>query len=141
MSSTNYFDTFIAVAADCPAAAGTEPPSRATPSVALMTFRLISERPYAHTSDDVIFEVYAERAGIPPGEREVARQAFFAKPQPCLRASDLGKRYGWGIHHDSAGRVALYGVESPEYAEFTSGGRRSAAGAPVALTQAMRSRR
>ncbi len=28
-------------------------------------------------------------------------QTFFSKGQPCLRASDLGKKYGWGIHSDS----------------------------------------
>lgn len=59
----------------------------------------------------------------------------------CLRSSDLGKRYGWGISADGAGRIALVGVDTPEYAEFVSGQRRTASGAPVTVTKAMRSSR
>jgi hypothetical protein len=43
------------------------------------------------------------------------REKFFAKDQPCLRSSALGKRYGWGIHSDADGKVALYARESQDY--------------------------
>lgn len=139
MHSTNYVNTFIQVAEDCPAASATVPPQRATPSVAELTFRMIAEAPYRHTSDDVIFTVWADRRGVPEASRAAARQEFFAKGQPCLRASDLGRRYGWGIHNDADGRVALIPVGSTEYARLAAG--HAPDGTPVTVTRAMRSSR
>ncbi|WP_029430068.1 DUF6157 family protein [Blastococcus sp. URHD0036] len=140
MEKVDYTDTFIAVAEDCPAEAGTVPPDTAKPSVAAVTHRLLAVRPYELTSADVLFTVHAERHGIPEEERPAARQAFFAKDQACLRASPLGKRYGWGLHADAEGRLALVGRETPEYAEF-AGGRVPDAGTPVTVVRAMRSSR
>jgi hypothetical protein len=137
--TTNYFDTFITVAPDSSATASSEPPPRAEPSVAERTLRMIADAPYRHTSDDVIFTVWADRRGIPESDREAAREQFFSKGQPCLRSSDLGKRYGWGIHSDEAGRVAVYGIDSPEYARLASG--QDVAGRPITVTTAMRSSR
>lgn len=121
MEPVDYVHTFIAVADDCPVTEGTPPPVKAdNPSVAARTYELLAGVPYRHTSGDVIFTVYADRRGIPEAERERARAEFYAKPQPCLRSSDLGKRYGWGIHADGQGRLALYGVETPEYRELVT---------------------
>jgi hypothetical protein len=139
--STNYTDTFIAIAPDSDAVRGTVPKEGANPSVALRTFRLIHDNPYRYTSDDVLFTVYADRNDIPDAKRAAARKAFFAKPQACLRASPLGKTYGWGIHCDAEGRVALYGVETPEYRAFMRGRQPGANGKPVTIANAMRSRR
>jgi hypothetical protein len=114
--TTNYVNTFIAVAEDSAAVRGTVPPvNEASPSVAARTWRLIAGRPYAYTSDDVVFTVWADRKDIPERDRAAAREAFFGKGQPCLRASDLGRKYGWGIHHDEQGRVAVVGIETAEY--------------------------
>ena len=139
MHSTNYVNTFIEVAPDSPAAGACVPPERATASVAERTYRMISEAPYRYTSDDVIFTVWADRRGIPEPDRAAARAEFFATGQPCLRSSDLAKRYGWGIHADAAGRVALVGVGSPEYARLAAG--EAPDGTPVTVTRAMRSSR
>jgi len=132
--TTNYTDTFIAVAEDCPVAAAEIPVAKAAPTIASLHHDLIAAAPYALTSDEVIFETHAIRSGIPDDERDAAWQAFFSKGQPCLRSSPLGKRYGWGTHHDSRGRVALVAVGTEEYA-------RLAADAALAQTRAMRSRR
>lgn len=135
MGSTIYTATFIAVAEDCPAAGPEEPPVSAKgPTVASLQYELISQRPYELTSDDVLFEVYATRQGIPEGDREAARAAFFAKDQACLRSSPLGKRYGWGIHHDSDGRVALVPLGSDDYESFVGD-------ASLKQLKAMRSKR
>jgi hypothetical protein len=134
MHTTNYSDTFIEVAEDSPADHAQEPPAKADPTIAQLHYELIAAQPYALTSDDVIFETHARRAGIPEADRAAARAAFFAKGQACLRSSPLGKRYGWGIHSDAEGRVALYARESDEYARLASD-------AGVAHTRAMRSRR
>lgn len=139
MHSTNYVDTFITVAADCAVTVGTPPPSRANPSVAERTFARILAEPYGSTSDDVIFGVYADRKDLPDNDRELARAEFFSKGQPCLRASDLAKKYGWGVHHDAVGRVALYGRETAAYAALASGVGPD--GRPVTVLAAMRSAR
>ena len=119
MHTTNYQDTFIAVADDCPALNGEVPPMRGgKKSAANIAFEMIANHPYKYTSDDVVFQVYAERNDLTPDELEKARQQYFSKGQPCLRASPLTKRYGWGVHSDAHGRVALYGRETPEYERF-----------------------
>ncbi|HRE01281.1 MAG TPA: DUF6157 family protein, partial [Ilumatobacteraceae bacterium] len=116
VGTTNYSDTFIQVADDCPVAAGEQPPdSGKGPAVAALQFAVISANPYALTSDDVLFEVHARRNGIPSAARTAARAAFFATSQACLRASPLAKRYGWGLHHDAESRVALVPLGSDEY--------------------------
>lgn len=132
--TTNYFNTFIAVADDSPADHSAEPPAKADPTIAALHYELIASAPYTRTSDDVIFETYALRAGIAEADLPAAREAFFSKGQPCLRSSPLGKRYGWGIHSDSEGRVALLAAESDEYARLQ-------ADAAITQTRAMRSRR
>lgn len=115
MSSTNYRNVFIAVAADCPADRAEEP----TAGVAAVQFAILNERPsYSITSDDLLFETETRRKGLE--ETVDARAAFFAKPKACLRASPLPKRHGWGIHHDEAGRIALVGAGSHEYERFAS---------------------
>lgn len=138
--SVDYFDTFITVAPDSTAAAGTVPPLRAgAPTVASATHELIAREPYGTRSSDVIFTVWADRREIPPAERERAWAEFYSKGQACLRASDLAKRYGWGIHADARGRLALYGVETPEYAALAAG--RAPDGSAVTVRPAMRSKR
>ena len=71
-----------------------------------------------YTSDDIFFSVYALRKEIPKNEMEEAREHFFSKGQPCFRASPLTKRYGWGIHSNEEGKVAMYGMETKAYKKF-----------------------
>ncbi|MCF8448843.1 MAG: DUF6157 family protein [Taibaiella sp.] len=114
--TTNYENTFIAIADDCPAAIGEIPPLKdAGKTVANMQFDMVIEHPYKYTSDDVIFAVFALRNGVPKNELEEARTQFFSKGQRCFRASALTKRYGWGVHSDTDGKIALYACETKEY--------------------------
>jgi hypothetical protein len=114
--TTNYFNTLIEVAADCPATAGEIPPEKpGTGSIARIQFDTISRHPYRFTSDDVLLKVYAERNELPTEQHEEAKTALFSKGQACLRASPLARRYGWGIHHNEEGKIALFGVETDEY--------------------------
>lgn len=116
MASTNYHDTFIQVAEDCPVAEARVPPGgRATPSVAELQHRLLDERPYGLTSDELLFTVHLLRRQIPEADAAAAREDFFASSRACLRASPLGKRHGWGLHHDADGRVALVPLGSEQY--------------------------
>ena len=135
MHTTNYHDAFIEIAVDCPAHVGEIPPvKRDTRTVATFQYEIISAAPYQLTSDDVIFLVHAERASIPVEDRDAERERFFSRGQPCLRSSPLAKRYGWGIHSDAQGRVALVPPGSDEY-------RRLAADPNVRHVKAMRSKR
>jgi hypothetical protein len=115
MHSTNYSNTFISVAEDCPAEAATIPPEKPDPTIARMQYEMIVAHPYRYTSDEVVFAVYAKKNDIDPGKIEPRRAAFFSKGQACLRSSPLAKRYGWGIHHDAESRVALHPRESEGY--------------------------
>lgn len=139
MYSANTTHTLITVAPDSRAARGTAPQPK--PTIAALTYQLIAENPYRYTADDLLFLVHAQRAGIPESERAEARAAFFSTPKACLRCSDLGKKFGWGIHSDSQGRVALYGVETERYRALASGEELAEDGAPVRVTPAMRSSR
>lgn len=116
--STNYVNTFITAAADCKAKAGTVPSKAGT--IGALQLSLLLERPYGLTSDELLLEVHMIRNGIPSADREAARERLFAKPQACLRASPLVKSYGWGLHHDGAGRVAAHAVESDAYRDLSS---------------------
>ena len=116
MKTTNYLNTFIEVAPDCPAAQGEIPPLKESGKTAANTqFGMIYDNPYRYTSDDVIFNVYTSKNNVSKREYDAAREKFFSKGQPCLRSSPLTKRYGWGIHSDATGKVALYAVESAGY--------------------------
>jgi hypothetical protein len=115
MHSTNYTNTFISVAEDCPAESGIVPPEKPDPTIARMQFEMIGGHPYRYTSDEVLFGIFARRNGIEPADLEARRAALFSKGQACLRSSPLGKRYGWGIHHDEHSRVALCARESEAY--------------------------
>lgn len=135
MHSTNYFDTFIEVAEDTKAKEGTAPKeSGAKKTVANYEYDLVFKNPYKYTSDDVFFMVYAERNEIPKSKQKKARDVFFSKGRPCFRASPLTKTYGWGVHSNSDGRVAIYGLDSREYSKFLKDSK-------IVKKKAMRSRK
>lgn len=113
--TTNYFNTFIEVAEDTKAISGTKPPSKTNKTVAELQYELLVNQPYFYSSDDVLFKVFAFKNDLTETELEKAREIFFSKGQPCFRASPLTKMYGFGIHSNSEGKIALYGMETPEY--------------------------
>ncbi|MEZ4661871.1 MAG: DUF6157 family protein [Caldilineaceae bacterium] len=135
MHSTNYFNAFIEIAEDCSATRGEIPPVKGDKkTVANLQFAMVHKHPYEFTSDEVIFSVFAIRKEIPAAEWAEQRELFFSKGQPCLRASPLTKSYGWGIHSNAEGKIAMFGVESDEY-------QRLVADDSVVKTKAMRSKR
>lgn len=118
----NYISTLIAVAEDCPVTESRVPPRNdAKPTIAAEHYRLLSEHPYTLTSEDVIFQVYADKQGIPRSGRPAAREAYFSVGRACMRTSPLPKTYGWGLHSDADGRLALVGMETEEYRLLASG--------------------
>lgn len=118
--TTNYINTFIEVAPDCPAKSGEIPPTKGdAKTVANIQFEILSKHPYKFTSDDILFQVYAQRKDLAKSELIPAREQFFSKGQPCFRASPLPKRYGRGIHSDKDGKIAVFGCETDEYKELS----------------------
>lgn len=121
MHTTNYVNTLITVSPDTKAVAATSPPTGKA-SIAELQFAMMHGHDYELTSDDVIFGVWADRRGISADARAAAREEFFSKGQPCLRTSPIAKTYGWGIHSDSKGRVALVPMRSSRYEALTDDG-------------------
>ncbi len=117
--TTNYNNTFIAVAVDCKAEKGEVPPTKNNASTAAsIQFELISRNPYKYTSDDILFMVHATKNDLPTREWPSEKTVFFSKGQPCLRASPLTKRYGWGVHNNEEGKIAIVGRETDAYDRF-----------------------
>ena len=134
MSTTDYFNTLIEVAEDCSATHGEIPPVKGSKSVANLQYEMLHGHPYEYTSDDVLFAVFAERKGISEEELVEQREIFFAKGQPCFRASPLTKRYGWGVHSNDEGKIALFAMDSETYQDMVANNA-------IAKTKAMRSSR
>ncbi|MDQ0063109.1 DUF6157 family protein [Paenibacillus harenae] len=119
----NYYNTFITVAPDCPAETGIIPPDkkdgRTKPS---LEYELAAGQPYGYTQEELLFEVYVRHKQIAEEELAGRRQEhwdeFFGKSQACLRASMLPKKYGWGIHFDGDGKMALIPKESEAYQRY-----------------------
>lgn len=119
--TTNYFDTLIEIAEDCPERRGIVPPIKADkPTIANYQFDMIANHPYHYTSDEVLFLTHAERNNIPAEDWEKERSIFFSKGQACLRASPLAKRYGWGIISNDEGKIALISADDEEYIKMVA---------------------
>lgn len=121
--STNYTNTFIEVAEDTKATKSEIPPIKKEKSVANYQYEIISENPYLFDSDDVLFRIHATRNAINEENYAEERALFFSKGQPCFRTSPLAKRYGWGIHHNENGKIAIYGMETEEYKNLLADSR------------------
>lgn len=119
--TTNYFDAFILVADDCPAGRGEKPPVKGDKrTVANMQFEMVKNNPYKYTSDEVLFQVYADKKDLTSDEYEAEREKFFSRGQACFRASPLAKRYGWGVHSNKEGKIAIYGRDTEMYQKLAN---------------------
>ncbi|WP_339709697.1 DUF6157 family protein [Cyclobacterium amurskyense] len=133
--TTNYKNVFIEVAEDCPVDMGVIPPLKGDKkTVANMQFEILNKAPYQYTSDEVLFQVFANRNDLTQEEFAQAKSEFFSKGQPCFRASPLTKRYGFGIHCNEESKIAMYGMETLEYAKYL-------ANKSIGKVKAMRSKR
>ena len=119
-------DTFVTIAPDCPATAGMVPIARgSSPTVASIQYELLERAPYTMTLEDLMYATHVRREGLSEDESRrrdaEIRDRLFSKPYPCMRASTLPKRFGWGVHHDHEGKIALVAVESDAYRRFAGG--------------------
>jgi len=109
----SYTDTFIKIAEDCPSA-GEVPPQKPKPTKAQIEFALLIQAPYSLDHKALTHAVHK----APKGQDALGFDAFHSKGQPCLRASPLTKRYGWGAHYNAEGRIAIYAAGSREYVDI-----------------------
>ncbi|MCL4352946.1 DUF6157 family protein [Patescibacteria group bacterium] len=114
--TTNYSNAFIEAAPDSPVHIAEVPPQKGNEkTIASIEYEMIAGNPYKYTSDEVLFRVFAIKNDIAGQNLEKERQKFFSKGQPCFRSSPLTKRYGWGVHSDAEGKIAIFPMESSEY--------------------------
>ena len=122
----SYYDTFIQVAPDCPVRTAVVPTSkRAAKTIPQIEYELLVGSPYTLTQEEFLFAVHVQRSGLSKRDLEMCRadlwREFFSKSRACLRASQLPKKFGWGLHFDSEGRIALVAMESEAYRAFAEG--------------------
>jgi hypothetical protein len=131
----NYYDALVQVADDCPVTAAQVPQARGgRKTKAVVEYELLAKHPYRYTEEDIAFEVYAALHEIPKAKRRTERTKFVSKGHPHLRVSPLAKRYGWGIHNNAEGKIALVAIESPRYKQLVDDPN-------IAKVKAFRSRR
>ena len=115
----NYYDALVQVADDCPTTVAQVPqPRGGRKTKAVVEYELLARHPYTYTEEDIAFEVYAVLHDIPNASRRTERKKFLSKGHPHLRVSPLAKRYGWGMHNNAEGKIALIAVESPQYKQL-----------------------
>ena len=117
--TTNYTNTLIEIAEDSPVSVSVIPVVKNDKkTIAHYQYEKLSKHPLKYTSDELLFEIFAERNDISPSELEEEKQKFFSKGQACLRTSPLAKKNGFGIFHNQDSKVKLIPVESEEYQQL-----------------------
>lgn len=117
--TTNYANTLIEIAEDSPVSASVIPVVKNDKkTIAHYQYEKLSKHPLKYTSDELLFEIFAERNDISPSELEEEKQKFFSKGQACLRTSPLTKKNGFGIFHNEDSKVSLIPAESEEYQQL-----------------------
>jgi len=108
---------FVRIADDSAARQGIVPKHRdgAEPSLARLHYELLINHPYEYSHDSFNFEIWCQKNHIDEADRDSHRADFFSKAHPCMRASPLTKTHGWGAHYNSAGKIAIYPVDSVAY--------------------------
>lgn len=125
MESDSYIRTFVRVSPDCPVTTSEIPlPKNGQKTAHLLQYELLTSAPYTYNHESLIYAVYVIRQGLSQDvidrDGEKIWTELFSKGHPCLRASALIKRYGFGAHYNEAGKIALYAMESPEYQSLST---------------------
>ncbi|MDQ0882141.1 DUF6157 family protein [Peribacillus sp. V2I11] len=112
----SYKNTLITISEDSRVTSARVPVIKnEKPTIAYIEHDLINNDPYKFTQDDVQFKTYLIKNQIEEENADELREQFFSKPKACFRASPLVKNYGWGIHYNNQGKIAIYDVKSDMY--------------------------
>ncbi|MDO7484823.1 DUF6157 family protein [Peribacillus frigoritolerans] len=112
----SYKNTLITISEDSKVTSAKVPVIKnEKPTIAYIEHDLINNNPYKFTQEDVQFNTYLIKNQIEAENVAELREQFFSKSKACFRASPLVKNYGWGIHYNNQGKVAIYDVNSSMY--------------------------
>ncbi|GAB6258088.1 DUF6157 family protein [Peribacillus sp. NPDC055009] len=112
----SYKNTLITISEDSKVTSAKVPVIKnEKPTIAYIEHDLINNNPYKFTQEDVQFKTFLIKSQIEEENTAELREQFFSKPKACFRASTLVKNYGWGIHYDNQGKIAIYDVNSKMY--------------------------
>lgn len=115
----SYKNTFIKISEDSEVTTAITPlPRNNKPTIASIEYDLISNNPYKYTQEDVQFQTYLIKNQIISDQLNELREDFFKKTKACFRASPLVKKYGWGIHYNDEGKLAIFAANSEAYNQF-----------------------
>jgi len=70
-------------------------------------YKVLSQHLYEYTEGELSHEVHIVRRGKQEGELQLHKYD--------LKRSQLGKKYGWGIHYNEDRKLAIVGCETEEY--------------------------
>ncbi|MCP1493147.1 hypothetical protein J2Y73_003178 [Peribacillus frigoritolerans] len=112
----SYKNTLITISEDSKVSSAKVPVIRnEKPTIAYIEHDLINNNPYKFTQEDVQFKTYLIKNQMEAENAAELRKQFFSKSKACFRASPLVKNYGWGIHYNNQGKIAIYDVNSEMY--------------------------
>ena len=112
----SYKNTLITISEDSKVSSAKVPVIKnEKPTIAYIEHDLINNNPYKFTQEDVQFKTYLIKNQIEAENAAELREQFFSKSKACFRASPLVKNYGWGIHYNNQGKIAIYDVNSEMY--------------------------
>jgi hypothetical protein len=112
----SYKNTLITISEDSKVSSAKVPVIKnEKPTIAYIEHDLINNNPYKFTQEDVQFKTYLIKNQMEAENSAELREQFFSKSKACFRASPLVKNYGWGIHYNNQGKIAIYDVNSEMY--------------------------
>lgn len=98
-------EELILVAEDCPVDKSEAPSTGKKKTIARYDYEILIANPYKYTERELFKEVH-----------HVQRKRLHLKIDTYnIKRSMLVQRYGWGVHRDNEGRLALIPMESAEY--------------------------
>ncbi|MFS0762283.1 DUF6157 family protein [Peribacillus phoenicis] len=112
----SYKNTLITISDDSKVSSAKVPVIKnGKTTIAYIEHDLINNNPYKFTQEDVQFKTYLIKNQMEAENAAEFREQFFSKSKACFRASPLVKNYGWGIHYNNQGKIAIYDVNSEKY--------------------------
>jgi Family of unknown function (DUF6157) len=112
----SYKNTLITISEDSKVTSAKVPVIKnGKPTIAYIEHDLINNSPYEFTQEDVQYKTYLIKNQIEAKNEAELRERFFSKSKACFRASPLVKNYGWGIHYNDQGKIAIYDVNGEKY--------------------------
>lgn len=102
-------EELILVAEDCPVELSIVPDDGFPKTIARIEFEILNEYPYQFSESDLFIEVHINKRKRP----DLKIDSYNIKRSPLLQ------KYGWGIHRNQAGKLALVPVNSVEYIHLT----------------------